>query len=750
MSKALGAVWPCVITSLLALGVCLGLILSFLPKISPVSLISQHDWRIEGLFFQTPLETAGKLDVPKEILNDKNLLLWRSWSPATRSTAGTLRTVPFELPRFLAVPFYGFPKEQPGNRIFLRCLATDANMDVAVSRTNTQWAVAYLRVPAGFCPGKAELLATAKPNFYVGVGTPFAIDAARFYANTTIFPKLVIVVATWLLLCVLIFTLGYCASALFNTDALAAGFILVGVGSMIDFTVFSFSLHGGIFVAFVIVLAGLIGAIAVWRVDRAGSLKIVGRGAPAALVWLAVCVAYAAFISAVDNGGGSWAVNGLFAPLRWSSDNQLPVLFSEAMFDGVPRETIKWGAWFASDRTPLLTTLLLIFRPTIIAPFSFGMGTDFISSAYQLSALTILASWSGALYYFCLRFGRSCAGYVVFLAFVTSFFLFNTVYIWPKLLGATYALVAFGLLVNLGEKPRRGPADLAFVAVAAALSYLAHGSNALVLVPMAIMYLPMILRRGFFEIVVASFAAFVCAAPWLWWQSFVQPGGNALIKFALTGDIYSTAHRGITMMTSIRTAYEHLGLAGWIANKRDGLVTLLGLRTDWTNFPEVARYFPGADILGVSRALDFFLPIRSLGIATFGLYALVMLKLSGMGKRNYVATNAAIVGLASILLSLLVLLPPLITHVLPYGALVLLFLAEALTLNSSWKAVKWGSLVIATVYFLVVWIISPLLVALRIEWTSLVTAALAALVCALLLFDSSTTLERRTNNGLPR
>ena len=49
-----------------------------------------------------------------------------------------------------------------------------------------------------------------------------------------------------------------------------------------------------------------------------------------------------------------------------------------------------------------------------------------------------------------------------------------------------------------------------------------------------------------------------------------------------------------------------------------------------------------------------------------------------------------------------------------------------------------------------VWIIGPLLAALRFEWTSLVTAALAALVCALLLFDSSTTLERRTNNGLPR
>ena len=57
-----------------------------------------------------------------------------------------MSVAPFQPPSFLAVLFYGFAAERPGNRIFLRCVDTNASVDVAVLRTNTQWATAYVHI----------------------------------------------------------------------------------------------------------------------------------------------------------------------------------------------------------------------------------------------------------------------------------------------------------------------------------------------------------------------------------------------------------------------------------------------------------------------------------------------------------------------------------------------------------------------------------------------------------------------------
>ena len=447
-------IWTRLVGLLLIVGIAWGMLFAFWSKNTPTALVDQSDWRIEGQFFRFPLELASPIDIPKQFLQDKRLVLWRSWSPETEGTIGTVRTAPFQPSSFLAVPFHGFPAERPGNRIFLRCVETNVLTDVAVLRTNTQWATAYLHIPTGFCVGEVELVATAADRgFYIGVGTPFAIDAIWFYAHSTFFPKLLVVVATWAVFCLLILAMGYCLSAYLQVDALAAGFIMVGVVGVIIFISFHFSPEWGSRFVWAVTIGAFCITVAIWLLDRGGLTLILRRAAPAALLWLAVSVAYTAFVSAPDNGGGSWAVNGLFTPLRWSSDNQIPFWFADALYHGVRRETIRWGPWLASDRPPLLAALLLIPRSTLIPALSIGIGTDFISTAYQLSAITILAIWSAALYCFCLRFGRAGAGYVVFLAFVTSFFFFNTVYIWPKLLGAIYALVAFGLLARMREKP---------------------------------------------------------------------------------------------------------------------------------------------------------------------------------------------------------------------------------------------------------------------------------------------------------
>ena len=721
------------LAAVLLLSVLAGLLLILWPKGSePVPLVAADAWRSDGSFFRVPAGEVSPLDVPQQ--QGGAIEFWRSWSPEGSGAIGGIHTLPFPPKRFLAIPFYGFPAEVPGNRIFLQCRQTGGRLEVAGLRTNDKWGTAYLEVPKAFCLGPVELIAlNASTKTYVGVGTPLAIRASLFYARTTVFPRLWVVFATWAIVCLLVVIMGYPFAALGKSDAAAGGVALLGVSGMVVFIIFVYAPDVGRAAVWVLLGGSSCALVMIWRRDRAGLVSIVRQIGTAALLWLAVGLAYAAFIGAVDNGGSSWAVNGLFTPLRWSSDNQLPFDFAEALYTGVPRDKIAWGAWLASDRPPLLTALLLIPRSTIIPLLASRVGTDFVPVAYQLSATTILASWVAALYYLCRWLVRRHAGFVVFLGFCTSFFLFNTVFIWPKMLGATYVLVAFGLLVRMSHGRAAGLSDLVVVALCGSLAYLSHASNAFALVPLAALFAGTILRRGPIEIAIACAAALLCMAPWFWWQTAIQPGGDALLRFALTNDLYSFNHRGDPLIGSVVSAYRQLGLAGWISGKVHGLAVLSGLTTDWRSFGEVAQYSPAGNIFGAARVLDFFLPARSLGIATVGLFLLAWRATGDFRPKRgeAVARLAGLVGVSGILLALAVMLVDAITATQAYGALLLCFLAGALALAEGNIYVRAGTLTLASGYFAVVWVGGPLFSALRIEASSAVLFLLssAAVAC---------------------
>ncbi len=608
-------------------------------------------------------------------------------------------------------------------------------MDVAKLRTNEQWATAYLQINKNFCPGPVELVTSnAYSSTYVGIATPAAISASSFYAHITIFPRVLVVFTTWAILCSLIVVMGYPFAAHWKADAGPSGFTALGIIGMVLFIVFHFAPIAGKAAVWVLVGGALFALIMIWRRDKPGLELIIRRGGSAALIWLAVSIAYAAFISAADNGGGSWAVNALFTPLRWSSDNQLPFDFAEALYTGVPREKIVWGAWLASDRPPLLAALLLIPRSTVIPLIAAGIGVDMVPISYQLAAITTLASWAGAIHYFCLRFGRRHAGAVIFLAFCTSFFLFNTVYIWPKILGGTYVLIAFGLLVRMREGQATDWVDLATIALCASLSYLSHGSSVFALVPLAAVFSGAIVRRRPAEIGVACTAALLCTAPWLWWQAAVQPGGNALVRYALTNDLYSFQHRSDSLMSSVLHTYSNLGIAGWISAKVRGLALMLGLTTNWRSFGEVAQFSPANYVPGAWRVLDFFLPSRSLGVATLGLALLAIRVLLGSrsNRGEQIMRLAALVGLAGVLLAFAVMLATPITHVQAYGARLLCFLAGAFSLTGYNTYVRVSAITVAFTYFAIVWIGGPLLAALRVEASALVLFLLSVITLAAL------------------
>jgi hypothetical protein len=716
---------------LFLLAVIAGVILLALPKGNPLALVKKPDWSANEAFFLFPPSFVSRLELPSKITSDPNLALWRSWSPETQATIGTIATTAFDPPRYMAIPFVGFPNEVPGNRVFIRCVDTHKTLDVAVHRTTNQWQIAYLRIPSRFCLGKVQAVANAvSKSFELGIGTPFAIDAVSYLTNTTFFPRFVVIATAWAILASAILSLAFFLPGLPSNYVGMAGFTLVGAVGVGAFVAFHFSSFAGTAFSWIAVgvpIAALM--LAGFRNPKRLSF-LANKFAPAGLGWLYASVAYGAYATAIDNGGGIWNINAIFSPVTWLTDNSLPILFAEGLYNDVPRQTITFGPWLASDRTPLLAALLLIFRSTVFPFISLGADTDFVTLLYQNAAVTLLASWTAVFYLALSRFGAIRAGSIVWLAFVTPYFLFDTIYIWPKLLGATYTFCAFWILHRMSLR-KRLPGDLTIVATCASLACLCHASMALSLVPLALFFSPTILRAGARHIAVATFLAFLCMAPWIWWQTYIQPHGNALLRSALGND-FGFDKRETPIIDSIRSAYADLTITTWLTNKVHSAIILLGLHVDEKIFvPAREGILHGR--LGINRILDFFQSGRFIGGGSVGLILFALTSPFRTDRAvDRLIWGAALSGIAGLILTTLITLYAAVPANEPFGSLTLIFFAGALAIATARRIVGLAILACMTAYSLVVWIVDPISLALRVDAASVAISAIASIYLAIL------------------
>src|SRR5262249_52577299 len=152
------------------------------------------------------------------------------------------------------------------------------------------------------------------------------------------------------------------------------------------------------------------------------------------------------------------------------------------------------------------------------------------------------------------------------------------------------------LLTRVRTATDRG-ACLVFVALCGCLAYLAHGSNVIALIPLGLAFFPAILMAGPLPIVAAVVAVIIIDAPWIYWQLFIQPDGNILIRYLLAGDL-SVDHRQTSVIKSTVDAYRYLGIEGWLHFKLSQIRLMLGLAQSSLGVVEVARYSPGTGTLG--------------------------------------------------------------------------------------------------------------------------------------------------------
>jgi hypothetical protein len=299
----------------------------------------------------------------------------------------------------------------------------------------------------------------------------------------------------------------------------------------------------------------------------AAIVTIVRRGVPRDdAVQIALTFAVGLFYLAVLYlpGAGIDAGHRFFV-LR-PGDNVLPQIIAERLYHGQELHHVL-GDWLSSDRPPLQSGIALLARP------AYRLMGAYADTGYELAGIFSQLIWVPAASMLCLRARFAPPRRALVMAFLifSGFFLYNTVYTWPKLLAAGLCVAAFVFAMPWQRENR--DAALVLAATCAALAMLAHGSAVFFIVPAFVALLVMRrlpLRRG---LVMAAVAGAVLLVPWSAYQKYYDPPGDRLLKMHLAG-INDVDPRPAAK--AIAQAYETTPPAQIVQYKISNLLTTLG------------------------------------------------------------------------------------------------------------------------------------------------------------------------------
>lgn len=204
-------------------------------------------------------------------------------------------------------------------------------------------------------------------------------------------------------------------------------------------------------------------------------------------------------------------------------DNVIPLDFALGLLAGAVPSPLH-GDWLSSDRPPLQTGLFLALRNPFIA-------TD---AAYQIAGTVLQMAVIPAAYLFLRAFDatRRVAVIGAALVFFAPVTLINGTFIWPKLITATFLLIAASIhfssvYLNAARSAKIG----AVVGILSAGAILSHGAAAFTLLAFS---LTAILsgRLGSLRYSMAAiFSLFLLYTPWMAYQHYVDPPGDRLLRW---------------------------------------------------------------------------------------------------------------------------------------------------------------------------------------------------------------------------
>jgi hypothetical protein len=405
------------------------------------------------------------------------------------------------------------------------------------------------------------------------LGTPAAVPAEAAFAIRYLVPLLGAALSAFLI--GLIWTgASLAAAGAAPQHAATFGLLTTGIAAMAMFWAFSISAAVGISALSAVAVASIPFLAARWHSrDVAGAARSVATPFAAWLIFSLLIISLGA---AIDNGSGYAAANTAFFPAAWFTDNLVPATITRALAMGVPLDKIDLGPWLISDRTPLLYGYLLLIENLLIYLIPEGLRFS-APIAEQAAGVVVIALWVPAAW-----LGLRLAGLrdsailkVLCPTAFTGFAIFQTFYIWPKLLAGGFGLLMILSLAALRDQSQPPTAVLSIAAVSAALAFLSHPAAILGVVGALIVFAPAILRQGPRPVLISGAIGATLLASWFIWQSVFQPGGNALARFALTG-AFGFDRRDVSVLTDLIAAYSDLTPLRLLQMKINAVMTQFG------------------------------------------------------------------------------------------------------------------------------------------------------------------------------
>ena len=701
LSRCFLIVWVSVI--LLGLGILL------LPEGHKQALVRRDGWAVQGAFRPNLRPASG--EISRNILRDSQSVFWTSWTPDTSGAPGRITSAPFVTPRVLAVPFSGYPGEL-GVELYLECLESGKRLRIAHGNAHYAWVERTIWLPTAWCDSDSRLVASStRADVYIGVGTPFSSSPVAWLKESVF-----VVVLVHALACVLLFGPGLAVAWLAGILKLETALFVALPGTFLaGYIAFFGFYYGPLITRVTVILAALAGAALVFMKRR--TLLVYLNHYASDTLWrlfFGLSLSYTLLLYSADLGVGPFAANYRFAPAVWSTDNQLPQVVAEGLYRHRPIKFLISREWRVSDRPPLMSGLFLLGRPVWEPLIAIGENARLLFYFYQITGILVSTLWIIPIWLLLMQSVKTSpreASFVVIALAATGLVVFNSTYIWPKMLAGAFALAAY--LTHSSAKPDGSCDALTSEVVTGlfvALALLAHSGVVFGLVPLFVVFAVQRRDNRIRGLIIPIAVAIVVIAPWLLWQRFEDPPGNALTKFALAGTFgFGEETKGLA--TTIREAYAGLSFGEWLSLRWQAVLTLFGAFRP----PLVAwLWLQPMDFLGKLRLTDFAFVFPSLGLGNLGWFVLVAAVLGthrDAASRCIFRSRCAswvLIGLGGIALNVVLTWYVHVVHHQSYLSLLLMFVGLYSVLLLTSPLLRRMILVGQFAYFVLVWLCSPL------------------------------------------
>jgi hypothetical protein len=244
---------------------------------------------------------------------------------------------------------------------------------------------------------------------------------------------------------------------------------------------------------------------------------------------------------------------------RWmhlAIDNWIPRIFAEQIWAGKVQAPMV-GDWFSSDRPPLQSGIYLLFYPLAQSGMLYQVVSSMLQALVFLPICVLLK-----------RIDARLAPIALLALGLTSLMSVHVLYVWPKLISASYQVILFLLaLTALGRNLSR-TSLIVIMGSAMALAMLSHGGAVFGLIAIVIAYLVKDKLTAIIPIIKAGIASLLLYSPWMLYQRFIDPPGDRLLKWHLAGMIEPNT---LPFPDALVRAYQGINFGSWIAGRLENL-----------------------------------------------------------------------------------------------------------------------------------------------------------------------------------